>query len=402
MNYTHDLNALEKRFGDVFGKGGELRFFDAPGRVNLIGEHIDYCGGRVFPAALTLSNTVVCRKNGTRTVRMFATDLGIISEFSLDDIDAARTLKWGNYQAGVAAELAKLGCRLEGADMLFDSTLPFGSGLSSSASIELVTALALLSLSGNSAEMTEKLDRVQLALAGQRAEHNFCGVNCGIMDQFASAMGKADNAILLDCATLDYSYIPLRLGEYSLVLANTKKKHSLGASKYNERRKEVEEGLKLMHEALPGTEDRKNLCDYSEDDFTAAKRVLDKEPVIRNRTEHVIRENARVSKAAEALRSGDLVKFGTILKKANDSIRYLYEVTGDELDAMFEEAQYFDYCIGSRMTGAGFGGCTVNIIPAACADEFCRELGSRYEQRTGIRPEFYICSIGDGVRELTV
>jgi galactokinase len=401
MNYTHDLDGLRSVFEKVFGKGGEIRAFDAPGRVNLIGEHIDYCGGRVFPAALTLSNTVLCRNNGTRTVRMYATDLKIISEFSLDDIDSAKKLKWGNYPAGVAKELDLLGCRLQGMDMLLDSTLPFGSGLSSSASVELATSLAFLSLCENSEEMMKKIDRVQLALAGRRAENNFCGVNCGIMDQFASAMGKENNAILLNCSTLEYSYVPLKLGNYELVLANTCKKHALGASKYNERRSEVEEGLRLMHKALADKR-MPELCDYSEDDFTAARPVLDKEPVIRSRVEHVIRENARVTRAAEALSKGDLNRFGLILKEANESIRYLYEVTGDELDAMFDEAQNFDYCLGSRMTGAGFGGCTINIVPSDKTDEFCRELGSRYEKKTGIRPEFYICSIGDGVRELKI
>ena len=399
MSCTHDIDALKSTFEKVFGKGGGIRIFDAPGRVNLIGEHIDYCGGRVFPAALTLSNMVLCRGNGTGKVRMYATDLKITAEFSLDDIDAAKTLKWGNYPAGVAKELAAAGCELQGVDMLFDSTLPFGSGLSSSASVELASGLALLSFSENAEEMMKKLDRVQLALAGQRAENRFCGVNCGIMDQFASAMGKAENAILLNCATLEYSYVPLKLGEYSLVLANTCKKHALGASKYNERRSEVEEGLKLMHEVFP---DRKqaNLCDYTEDDFTCARPVLDREPVIRMRVEHVIRENARVTRAAQELSRGDLRSFGVTLREANDSIRYLYEVTGDELDAMFEEAQKFDYCLGSRMTGAGFGGCTINIVPTGAADEFCRELGAGYERRTGITPEFYVCSIGDGVREL--
>ena len=388
-------------FGDVFGSTEGVRVFSAPGRVNLIGEHIDYCGGRVFPAALSLSNTVLARRNSTRKVRMYATDLKIKAEFDLDDIDAARSLRWGSYQAGVAKELAAAGCKLRGADMVFDSTLPFGSGLSSSASIELATGLALLSLADNFSEMRPKLDNVQLALIGQRAENRFCGVNCGIMDQFASAMGKAEHAILLNCATLEYEYVPLKLGDYSLVLANTRKKHTLGASKYNERRAEVEEGLKLMHRALPEKQFA-NLCDYSENDFTDAKRVLDTEPVIRMRVEHVIRENARVNKAAEALKAGDLARFGVILKEANDSIRYLYEVTGDELDAMFEEAQYFDYCLGSRMTGAGFGGCTVNIVPTALTREFCAGLGKRYEARTGIVPEFYVCAVGDGARELKV
>lgn len=400
MKEIDNLPELEADFCNVFGKSGDSHIFTAPGRVNLIGEHIDYCGGRVFPAALTLSNTVIARRNGTRKIRMYATDLKILTEFPLDDIDEAKKLKWGSYQAGVAKELTVAGCELTGVDMLFHSTLPFGSGLSSSASIELATALALLSFADNFKEMRKKLDNVQLALIGQRAENRFCGVNCGIMDQFASAMGKKDHAILLNCATLDYSYVPLELGSYSLVLANTRKKHSLGASKYNERRGEVERGLQLMHEALPAKQ-FPNLCDYSEDDFTDARPALLKEPVIAARVEHVIRENARVDAAAAALLRGDLKEFGLILKEANDSIRYLYEVTGEELDAMFEEAQYFDCCIGSRMTGAGFGGCTVNIVETEKTDEFCSGLGARYEMRTGIKPEFYVCSVGDGVREIT-
>jgi galactokinase len=398
--FSYSVSELKNLFESVFGGGRELRVFTAPGRVNLIGEHIDYCGGKVFPAALTLSNTVVAAVNGTDRVRLYATDLKEIFEFSLGDIDGAKGLRWGKYQAGVAKELKEAGCRLKGVDMLFHSTLPFGSGLSSSASIELATALTLLSFSENAEEMAGKLDKVRLAVLGQRAENLFCGVNCGIMDQFASAMGKKDNAILLDCATLSYEYVPLELGDYSLVLANTCKKHALGASKYNERRAEVEKGLKMMHEALP--EARKaHLCDYTEDEFTAARDHLKSDPVVSARVEHVIRENARVSRAAEVLKSGDLFKFGTILKEANDSIRYLYEVTGDELDAMFEEAGYFDCCLGSRMTGAGFGGCTVNIVLTAETERFCSGLKERYEKRTGITPEFYVCSIGDGVRELT-
>lgn len=390
---------LSMKFEEIYGKGTEkLRFFAAPGRVNLIGEHIDYCGGLVFPAALTLGNIVAIRPNGTNTLRFAATDLPGIYEANLEDIDRAKALKWGNYQAGVAKELMLLGCKLVGADLLFDSTLPYGSGLSSSAAIELSTGVALYALSANKDEIA--LDNVQLSLAGQRAESHFCGVNCGIMDQYASGMGKKDHAILLDCGKVSHQYVPLKLGAYRLVLANTCKKHSLGASKYNERRGEVEKGLAMLHEADPSNK-KEHLCDYTEADFDRLKACFKNEPIIQNRVQHVIFENARVKKAAEVLSKGDLMAFGQILKEANDSIRDLYEVTGDELDAMIEAAKNAPGCIGSRMTGAGFGGCTVNIVETAQIDAFIQTVGDVYTKKTGLTPQFYVCSIGDGAREIT-
>lgn len=393
------LQELEKRFTKLFGESqDQIRFFNAPGRVNLIGEHIDYCGGLVFPAALTLGNTVAIRRNGTRTLRFAATDLEGIFEANLDNIDAAKELKWGNYQAGVAKELMLLGCELSGADLLYDSTLPYGSGLSSSAAIELSTGIALYTLSTNKDSVT--LDNVALSLAGQRAESQFCGVNCGIMDQYASGMGKKDHAILLDCSKVAHEYVPLKLGNYRLVLANTCKKHSLGASKYNERRSEVEKGLAMLHAADP-TNKKDHLCDYTEEDFTKLESCFKDEPIIRNRVQHVIFENARVKKAAEVLKSGDLIAFGQILKAANDSIRDLYEVTGAELDAMIEAASKAPGCIGSRMTGAGFGGCTVNIVDETKIDAFIETTEKLYTEATGLTPAFYVCSIGDGAREIT-
>lgn len=393
------LYELEQRFTELFGKSKEeVRFFNAPGRVNLIGEHIDYCGGLVFPAALTLGNTVAIRPNGTNTLRFAATDLEGIYEANLKDIESARSLKWGNYQAGVAKELMLLGCRLVGADLLYDSTLPYGSGLSSSAAIELSTGIALYTLCENKDEII--LDNVQLSLAGQRAESQFCGVNCGIMDQYASGMGKKDHAILLDCGKVSHEYVPLKLGKYRLVLANTCKKHSLGASKYNERRAEVEKGLSMLHAADPSNK-KSNLCDYTEADFNRLEACFKDEPIIRNRVKHVIFENARVKKAAEILQSGDLEAFGAILKAANDSIRDLYEVTGFELDSMIEAAAKAPGCIGSRMTGAGFGGCTVNIVEESQIDAFIETTGKLYTEATGLTPAFYVCSIGDGAREIT-
>ncbi len=390
---------LAKKFQEIFGESTqEIRFFAAPGRVNLIGEHIDYCGGLVFPAALTLGNTVAIRPNGTNTLRFAATDLPGVYEADLNDIDRAKALKWGNYQAGVAKELMLLGCKLVGADLLYDSTLPYGSGLSSSAAIELSTGVALYALSTNKEDVV--LDNVQLSLAGQRAESQFCGVNCGIMDQYASGMGKKDHAILLDCGKVTHQYVPLQLGKYRLVLANTCKKHSLGASKYNERRSEVEKGLAMLHAADPDNQ-KEHLCDYTEADFARLENCFKDEPIIRNRVKHVIFENARVKKAADVLKQGDLIAFGQILKDANDSIRDLYEVTGDELDAMIEAAKDVPGCIGSRMTGAGFGGCTVNIVEESQIDAFIQTVGKAYTQKTGLTPQFYVCSIGDGAREVT-
>ena len=288
------------------------------------------------------------------------------------------------------------GYELTGAQMLMDGIIPYGSGLSSSASIELVTAVALAALAGDkTVAQPERL--VEMALIGQKAENQFCGVNCGIMDQFASAMGRENHAILLNCGTLEYKYVPLDLQDHVLILANTRKKHSLGASKYNERRGEVDKGLAIMQAACPRKAD--NLCDYTEEDFKQYGSAID-DPVIYNRVKHVIFENGRVKKAVAILESGDLEAFGKILCEANDSIRDLYEVTGFELDTMYEEARKIPGCIGSRMTGAGFGGCTVNIVKKDAVDNFITEVGKNYEEKTGIKPAFYICQIGDGAREI--
>lgn len=392
------LSSLADKFCALFGgDSSDLRFFAAPGRVNLIGEHVDYCGGYVFPAALTLDNVIAVRRTNDRKLTMAATDLEGVFVADLDNIDAARDLKWGNYQAGVAKELMKKGYTLTGAQMLMDGIIPYGSGLSSSASIELVTAVALAALAGDTTvAQPERL--VEMALVGQKAENQFCGVNCGIMDQFASAMGRENHAMLLNCSTLEYQYVPLDLGDHVLILANTCKKHSLGASKYNERRSEVDKGLKIMQAACPRKVE--TLCDYTKEDFEQYGAAIT-DPVIYNRVKHVIFENGRVKKAVSILESGDLEAFGKILCEANDSIRYLYEVTGFELDTMYEEAMKIPGCIGSRMTGAGFGGCTVNIVEKAAVEHFIAQVGKNYEEKTGIKPQFYICQIGDGAREIT-
>ena len=393
------IDLLKIKFKELFGTDNDLRFFAAPGRVNLIGEHIDYCGGYVFPAALTLDNVVAIRKNGTAgTINLAATDLEGIYSFDIDDIEKARDLKWGNYQAGVIKELIKKGCKVQGIDMLFDGTIPFGSGLSSSASIELATGIAVSTLFGGN------FDNIELALMGQRAENNFCDVNCGIMDQFASGMGKENHAIMLNCGTLEYKYVPLDLGDNVLILANTCKKHALGASKYNERRQEVEVGLSVMQEAekasgVNASDVKKALCEYTPDDFEKYSAAFT-DNIIKNRVQHVIYENDRVKKAVSVLEAGDLQGFGKLMREANQSIRYLYEATGDELDAMYDAAENFDGCIGSRMCGGGFGGCTVNIVNRHRIDDFKKVVGEKYKAAIGIEPQFYVCEIGDGAREI--
>ncbi len=390
---------LKNKFCQIYGGSEEnLRIFSGPGRVNLIGEHIDYCGGFVFPAALSLDSTVVARVNDDNTLRLAATDLPGRVEVKLNELESAKSLKWGNYQAGVAYMLQNAGYKLVGVDMLFHDTVPLESGLSSSAAIELATAVTLVTLANEAYEITKPIDMVEMAVLGQKTENEFCGVSCGIMDQFASAMGKKDHAILLDCGTLKYQYLPLKLDGYKIVLGNTKKKRALGESKYNERVRECAEGLKILQKYMPN---KKNLCDITISEFEQYKSKLENE-VIRKRVTHVICENDRVLRAAEALKKNDLAELGRLLVEANASIRDLYEVTGKELDTMTAEAMKVEGVIGARMTGAGFGGCTVNIVPEQKVDLFIKQVGKNYKEQTGITPEFYVSEISDGAREIEI
>ncbi|MCX7710021.1 MAG: galactokinase [Clostridia bacterium] len=394
---SEKIAGLKKKFIEIYGgEEADLRVFASPGRVNLIGEHIDYCGGYVFPAAITLDSTVIARKRTDRTIRLAATDLPDRVAASLDHLEDGKSLKWGNYQLGVADELQKAGYKLTGVDMLFHDTVPLGSGLSSSAAIQLATAITLVTLGNEEHKISIPIDNVQLAVISQRAEHNFIGVKCGIMDQFASAMGRKDQAMLLDCGTLNYKYTPLKLDGYRIVLANTKKKRGLGESKYNERVSETSEGLAILKQFLP---EKVHLCDVTIEEFEKYKeKIID--PIIRKRVEHVVYENARVLKSFDALQSNDLKTFAVLLKEAHASIRDLYEVTGFELDTMVEEALKVEGCIGARMTGAGFGGCTVNIVKEANVEDFIKIVGEKYSQKTGLTPEFYVCDIGEGSREI--
>lgn len=391
------IGEIKKKFIDIYGgTEADLRVFVSPGRVNLIGEHTDYNGGYVFPAALKVRTAIVLRPTGENVVRMAATDLPDRVTLDLSKIEEYKTLKWGDYQAGIISEMLKDGYDIVGCDMLYDDTTPHGGGLSSSAAIEVSTALAFATLHNEKNKIAEPVDMVEMAKIGQRAENVYVGVNCGIMDQFASAMGKENNAILLKCDTLEYKHIPVVLKGMKIVISNTKKKHSLGASKYNERRSECEKGFEMLRSVMP---EKSCLGEISLAEFEQHKDVI-KDEVIFRRVRHVITEIDRVIRSVDALEKGDIALFGELMNGSHDSLRYDYEVTGDELDAMVEEARKIDGVLGSRMTGAGFGGCTVSIVKDDAVDKFIAEVGKNYEKRTGLKPEFYVTEIGDGGREI--
>lgn len=393
MTVSEIKNIFIETFG---GNGDDLRVFASPGRVNLIGEHTDYNGGYVFPAALTMKTTIVLIPNGENVVRMKATDLPDIVEIDLDRIDDYKDLWWGNYQAGIISELKKDGYDIVGCDMIYDDTTPHGGGLSSSAAIEVSTALAFATLHNEIHGITEPVNMIEMAKIGQRAENIYVGVNCGIMDQFASAMGKEDHAIFLHCQTLDYKHVPVKLDGKKIIVSNTKKKHSLGASKYNERRAECEQGFGILKQAMP---EKTCLGEISFDEFEKHCHLLTDDVILR-RIRHVITEDDRVLKSMEALNNGNIIKFGEYMNGSHDSLRDDYEVTCFELDTMVEEARKIKGVLGSRMTGAGFGGCTVSIVEDYAVDTFISEVGKNYEEKTGLKPEFYVTEIGNGGTEI--
>ncbi len=391
------VNEIKKMFIEIYGGTEEdLRVFASPGRVNLIGEHTDYNGGYVFPCALKMKTTIVLRPNGENVVRLSATDLPDRVTVDLNNVDACKGINWGDYQAGIISEMLKDNYDILGCDMLFDDTTPHGGGLSSSAAIEVSTALAFATLHNEKNGITEPVNMIEMAKIGQRAENNFVGVNCGIMDQFASAMGKENCAVFLKCQTLEYKLVPVVLNGLKIVISNTKKKHSLGASKYNERRSECEEGFKILKKALPN---KACLGEITTEEFEKVKDVI-KDEIVLKRVTHVIYEDDRVLKSVDALNNGDIKAFGKYMNESHDSLRYNYEVTGNELDTMVEEARKIDGVLGSRMTGGGFGGCTVSIVKEECVDKFIAEVGKNYQAKTGLTPEFYVTEIGNGGMEI--
>lgn len=298
------ISEMKKMFIELYGGDNtELRVFESPGRVNLIGEHIDYCDGCVMPAALTMKTTIIARKRNDNVIRLKATDLDVLVETTIPEMaDLKGKLKWGDYQIGVALEIINAGYDICGCDLLYDDTVPHGGGLSSSAAIEVSTALMFATFANEKAGNKKNIDMIELALLSQRAEHNFIDVKCGIMDQFASAMGKADHAIYLNCATLEYEHIPLKLDGYKIILTNTNVKHSLGSSKYNERRRECEEGLSILKSVIPNIS---QLADVSPEEFELHKDLILDE-IVQKRIQHVVYECDRVKKSAEVLRNNEI------------------------------------------------------------------------------------------------
>jgi len=392
-----DKERFKKEFVNEFAKayGGdkdsEIRVFSAPARINIIGEHIDYNGGLVMPAAIDMNAYMAVRKRKG-------------SKIILKDINAAETIifnarkksrfnnstLWANYPAGVLNELMEACYNIKsGIEVLFFSEIPAGAGVSSSAAFETVFAYGL-------SEIFEMgIDKQDLALLCQRAESEFVGVKCGIMDQFASAVSKKGSAMVLDCSTLEHDYIPLEFGDCRIVLANTNKKRELAGSKYNERRLECRQALADIRKAL----DIKNLCDMDMETFEKYKSSI-KDPVILKRVRHVVSENERVKKAVKAMKSGDLAALGKLLEQSHISLRDDYEVTGPELDALFEEAKKQPGYLGGRMTGAGFGGCTISIVHKDAIYDFKANVSTGYRKRTGLMADFYVCESGDGVKEI--
>ena len=392
-----EISQLKKEFIKLYGgTENDIRIFHSPGRVNLIGEHTDYNGGFVFPAALTMGTTILLRPNGKNVIHLKATDLPDLVELDIDNLGGYRDLWWGNYQAGVCVELLKRGYTIVGCDMLYDDTLPHGGGLSSSAAIEVCTAIALTTLSNEHNGIDDEINLIEMALAGQSAEHNYCNVKCGIMDQFASAMGKKNHAIFLDCKNLSYRHVPLKMDDCKLVITNTNKKHSLASSKYNERRSECETGFEILKKHLP---EANCLGDITVEMFENVKDTVNDETVLKRIT-HVIYEDDRVLKSIDALNSGDIELFGKLMNESHDSLRDLYEVTGIELDTLVEEARKIDGVLGSRMTGAGFGGSTVSIVKEEAIDEFIEKVTKNYTEKIGYAPTVLIDDIGDGGREI--
>lgn len=379
---------LITKFKEVFKDEDHISVYFAPGRVNMIGEHTDYNGGHVFPCALTIGTYGVARKRNDRKLRFFSVNfekLGIL-ESSLDDLTPQKEAGWTNYPKGVIWAFGEKGMKPDsGFDLLLYGNIPNGSGLSSSASVEVLTGYILRDLYGF--DVTNQ----DLALIGQFSENKFNGVNCGIMDQFAIAMGKAGHAIFLDTATLKYEYAPLRLKDAKIVISCSNKKRGLGDSKYNERRSECETALSQVSQVAGIS----TLGDLNEEQFEQCKNSI-KDEVCQRRARHAVYENQRTIKAVKALENNDIALFGQLMNASHVSLRDDYEVTGVELDTLVEEAWKIHGVIGSRMTGAGFGGCTVSIVKNEAVDQFIAEVGAAYEKKIGYKADFYVVEIGDG------
>ena len=385
---------LMKTFQNLFGANGDIRTYFAPGRVNLIGEHTEYNGGHVFPCALTLGTYAVARKRDDRVLRFYSENfasLGVI-ETSLDDLVPDEKADWTNYPKGVMWTFEKRGYKLpQGLDIAIYGDIPNGSGLSSSASLEVLTGIVLKDMFG-----FDEITMPEIAQIGQYSENNFNGCNCGIMDQFASAMGKKDNAIFLDTNTLEYEYAPVVLPDAKIVITNSKVKHSLVDSAYNDRRSECETALEELKSEMPIV----TLGDLTEAEFEAHKDTI-KDPVRQLRAKHAVYENQRTIRAVAALKANNIEEFGKLMNESHVSLKNDYEVSCEEIDILVDLAWEIPGVIGSRITGGGFGGCTVSIVKNDAVDTFIEKVGNGYKEQTGNTAEFYVVEVGDGAHRLS-
>ena len=385
-------NNILKKFNEKFGYEKDVRVFFSPGRVNLIGEHTDYNGGHVFPCALSFGTYGAISQRNDKIVRMYSEnfeDKGIIS-FEIDNLKNEEEHDWANYPKGVIDVLRKHGYDVnQGFDMVVYGNIPNGAGLSSSASLELLMAVMMNDIH------QFNIDRVELVKYCQEAENNFIGVNCGIMDQFSIGMGQDSSAILLDCNTLDYKYSTVDLKDEVIVIANTNKRRGLADSKYNESRSECEEALKELQTELKIS----TLGELTEDEFEKNKHLI-KSDIRAKRAKHAVYENQRTLKAVKALEDNDIETFGKLMNQSHNSLRDDYEVTGKELDTLVDLASKHEGTVGARMTGAGFGGCTVSIVKRDNVDDFINNVGKQYKEIIGYDADFYVANIGAGTREI--
>lgn len=379
---------IKSKFEELFGNEGDIKTYFAPGRVNLIGEHTDYNGGHVFPCALTIGTYAVVRKRNDNKLRFYSMNfekLGIL-ESTIEELEYKKEEDWINYPKAMIWVLKSEGYKIDtGFDIVYYGNIPNSSGLSSSASIEVLTGFVLKDL------FNLDLDMVKLALLGQKAENQYVGVNCGIMDQFIIANGKKDCAVFLDTASLEFEYAPVKLENEKIVIMNTNKKRGLGDSKYNERRAECEKALEELQEKL----DIKTLGELTEEEFEENKHLI-KDENRQKRAKHAVYENQRTIKAIKALQENNLDLLGKLMIASHDSLRDDYEVTGIELDTLVEESLKQDGVLGARMTGAGFGGCAVSIVKTDKVDEFIKNVGEAYKEKIGYNADFYTVEIGNG------
>jgi galactokinase len=389
-----NINILVKQFEETFQskESQNLRSFFSPGRINLIGEHTDCYGGHVFPCAITYGTYGIARKRQDRRIRMFSMnfdDIGII-EFQLDHLEYDKNHNWANYPKGMIRYIKESGWVIPyGMDVLIYGNIPNGAGLSSSASLEMLTGVIVNEL------FNLDIERLDLVKIGKKVENEFIGVKSGIMDQFAVGMGKENCGILLDCNTLKYEYAQLNLDGYKIIIMNTNKRRELSDSKYNERRSECEAALEHIQLA----KDIRSLGELTNEEFESIKFHIDND-ILSKRAKHAVYENQRTLQALVALRNGDLKQFGLLMNASHVSLRDDYEVTGVELDTLVEAAWKHEGTVGARMTGAGFGGCAIAIVKEDTVDKFISEVGNEYQTKIGYEATFYVASIGDGAKEI--